>query len=61
MDIAADFERLNSKFSGPDYYKNRFSWFVDRVHLTEKGNEFIANSIYKNIKQTLWFGLHLYY
>ena len=53
LDIAADFEKLNSKFSGPDYYKNRFSWFTDRVHITEKGNEFIANSIYNKIKNTL--------
>ena len=53
LDIAADFEKLNLEFSSPDYYKNRFSWFVDRAHLTERGNEFIANSIYNKIKDTL--------
>ena len=53
LDIATDFEKLNSEFSGSNYYKNRFSWFVDRTHLTENGNEFIANSIYNKIKKTL--------
>lgn len=53
LDIATDFEKLNSEFSGSNYYKNRFSWFVDRTHLTERGNEFIANFINNKIKKTL--------
>lgn len=47
---------LDKHCEGPDggmQYKKRFALFVDRTHLSEDGNAFIADCIYQKIKNNL--------
>ena len=53
LDISAYFEKLCSQYLEKEYYKHRFSWFVDRAHLTENGNALIAKYIYGRILEDL--------
>ena len=53
LDIASDFDNQCRKYSGVDYYGHRFSWFVDRVHFTEKGNELVARFVFERLEKTL--------
>ena len=46
IDVRPYFENYLSRFGSSDYFKERFSLFVDRVHFSELGNRILAQAIY---------------
>jgi len=53
IDVRPWFEKYLSRFDRSDYFKERFQLFVDRAHFSEKGNQWLAQAVYEQIKDKL--------